>query len=87
MLRRIAVRATNNWEALMSATKNGDASHTDALADEGFILLTDLKPIVPLHPQHIRKLIKRDAFPKPVRVGGRTAFRRKDIRNWCLSRQ
>ncbi len=53
-----------------------------SLDDEGFILLLDLRPIVPLHPQHIRKLVRRGEFPAPVKIGGRTAFRRRDIREW-----
>jgi predicted DNA-binding transcriptional regulator AlpA len=53
------------------------------LDGDGFILLTELRPIVPLHPQHIRKLVKRGEFPRPVRIGGRTAFRRSDIRQWA----
>lgn len=57
-----------------------------SLEDEGFVLLTDLRRIVPLHPQHIRKLIRRGEFPAPVRIGGRTAFRRRDLRDW-ISRQ
>jgi predicted DNA-binding transcriptional regulator AlpA len=58
-------------------------STTLPLEEDGFILLTDLRPIVPLHPQHIRKLIRRGEFPTPCRIGGRTAFRRRDIREWC----
>lgn len=54
-----------------------------SLEDEGFILLTELRPIVPLHPQHVRKLIRRGQFPTPVNIGGRTAFRRRDIREWA----
>ena len=62
---------------------------TTALEEEGFILLTELRPIVPLHPQHIRKLIRRGEFPAPVCIGGhggrggRTAFRRRDILEWA----
>lgn len=51
--------------------------------DDGFILLTELRPIVPLHPQHIRKMVRRGEFPAPVNIGGRTAFRRRDIREWA----
>jgi len=51
--------------------------------DDGFVLLTELRPIVPLHPQHIRKMIRRGLFPTPVKIGGRTAFRRRDIRDWA----
>ena len=54
----------------------------DPLIDEGFILLKDLKPIVPLHEQHIRKLARRGDFPTPLKIGGRTAFRRRDILDW-----
>jgi predicted DNA-binding transcriptional regulator AlpA len=54
-----------------------------SLEDQGFILLTELRPIVPLHPQHIRKLVRRGDFPAPSKIGGRTAFRRRDIREWC----
>jgi predicted DNA-binding transcriptional regulator AlpA len=56
---------------------------TDTLEDEGFVLLSELRPIIPLHPQHIRKLVRRGEFPAPVRLGGRTAFRRRDIREWA----
>lgn len=56
---------------------------TPLLEDDSFVLLTDLRSIVPLHPQHIRKLIRRGEFPSPVRIGGRTAFRRRDIREWA----
>ncbi len=66
--------------------RNATAQRTCAempLDDEGFILLTELRPIVPLHPQHIRKLVRRGEFPPPVRIGGRTAFRRRDIREWA----
>ena len=56
---------------------------TSSLEDDGFILLTELRPVVPLHPQHIRKLVRRGEFPAPVLIGGRTAFRRRDVRNWC----
>jgi predicted DNA-binding transcriptional regulator AlpA len=59
------------------------APETATLEDEGFILLTELRPIVPLHPQHIRKLVRRREFPAPVRIGGRTAFARRAIRDWC----
>jgi predicted DNA-binding transcriptional regulator AlpA len=52
------------------------------LEDDGFILLTELRPIVPLHPQHIRKLVRKGLFPAPVTVGGRTAFRRSDLREF-----
>ncbi len=55
----------------------------ESLEDDGFILLTDLRPVVPLHPQHIRKLVKRKQFPQPVTIGGRVAFRRRDIREWA----
>ena len=55
----------------------------DSLIDEGFILLKDLKPIVPLHEQHIRKLARRGDFPAPIKIGGRTAFRRSEIREWA----
>ena len=63
-------------------------SEPHALEDDGFILLTELRPIVPLHPQHIRKLVRRGEFPPAVNLGGRdgrggrTAFRRRDIRDW-----
>src|SRR6185295_6631469 len=46
------------------------------------IFLLDLRPYVPFHPAHIYKLIRRGEFPKPVRLGRRTAFRRRDIREW-----
>lgn len=50
---------------------------------DGFILLTALSPnIIPLHPQHIRKLVRKGLFPAPVNVGGRTAFRRSDLREF-----
>jgi predicted DNA-binding transcriptional regulator AlpA len=54
-----------------------------SLDDDGFVLLTELRSIVPLHPQHIRKMAKRGEFPAPVKIGGRTAFRRRDIREWA----
>jgi predicted DNA-binding transcriptional regulator AlpA len=63
--------------------QDGDPPSPVTLEDEGFILLTELRPIVPLHPQHIRKLARRGQFPKPVKIGGRTAFRRRDIRDWA----
>lgn len=53
------------------------------LEDAGFIDLEGLAPYVPYHPQHIRKLVKRGEFPAPVKLGRRTAFRRRDIREWC----
>ena len=55
------------------------------LEEDGFILLTDLYEIVPLHPQHIRKLSRRGDFPAIVKVGGRAAFRRSEIKEWCRS--
>ncbi len=55
----------------------------DPLEDDGFILLMDLRPIVPLHPQHIRKLVKRGEFPAPLKISGRTMFSRRAIREWC----
>jgi len=58
------------------------SSAAASLYDAGFVLLEDLRPIVPLHPQHIRKLARRGAFPAPIKIGGRTAFRRADIRRW-----
>ena len=57
------------------------------LEDEGFILLTELRPLIPLHPQHIRKLVRRGQFPAPVRIGGRTAFRRREIREWMRQQE
>lgn len=60
---------------------------TPSLDDDGFILLTDLHTIVPLHPQHIRKLARRGEFPAPVKIGGRTAFRRRDIREWARAQR
>lgn len=57
------------------------------LQDEGFVLLTELREIIPLHPQHIRKLVRRKQFPAPVRIGGRTAFRKTDIREWARSQK
>jgi predicted DNA-binding transcriptional regulator AlpA len=67
------------------AVSEGRVEQADlgSLDDEGSILLTELRSIVPLHPQHIRKLVKRGQFPKPVHIGGRTAFRRRDIRDWA----
>jgi predicted DNA-binding transcriptional regulator AlpA len=60
----------------------------DSLDDDGFILLADLRPLVPLHPQHIRKLVKRGEFPTPVALGGRrTAFRRSDVRDWLRAQR
>lgn len=55
----------------------------DPLVDDGFILLTELHKVVPLHPQHIRKLARKGLFPAPLNIGGRTAFARRDIRDWC----
>jgi predicted DNA-binding transcriptional regulator AlpA len=55
----------------------------DSLVDDGFILLTDLRKVVPLHPQHIRKLARKGLFPAPLTIGGRTAFARRDTRDWC----
>jgi predicted DNA-binding transcriptional regulator AlpA len=60
-----------------------NTSVSGGFEDEGFILLTELRPIVPLHPQHIRKLVRRGDFPAPVKIGGRTAFARSAIRLWC----
>lgn len=59
-----------------------DHSSNDPLEDEGLIYLLDLRPYVPYHPAHINKLIRRGEFPKPVKLGRRTAFRRRDIREW-----
>jgi predicted DNA-binding transcriptional regulator AlpA len=67
----------------VEATISPGHAHASSLEDEGFILLTELRPIVPLHPQHIRKLVKRGEFPAPLKVGGRTVFRRRDIREWA----
>lgn len=53
-----------------------------SIEDDGFILLTKLFELVPLHPQQIRKMVKRGLFPRPVSLSGRTAFRRKEIRRW-----
>jgi len=53
------------------------------LEDEAFVLLLELRQYVPLHPQHIRKLVRRGEFPTPVKIGGRTAFRRRDIIAWA----
>jgi predicted DNA-binding transcriptional regulator AlpA len=63
--------------------KTIDSHIEDPLVDDGFILLTDLRRVVPLHPQHIRKLARNGLFPTPVNIGGRTAFARRDIRDWC----
>ena len=52
------------------------------LDTDGLILLSDLRPFVPLHPQHLRKLARRGEFPTPIKVGGRTMFRRREIRDW-----
>lgn len=68
----------------MQISKQAEQSSSGPpLEDDGFILLTELRPIIPLHPQHIRKLVKRGLFPAPVHIGGRTAFRRRDIRDWA----
>ncbi len=64
-----------------------DCPSTGPLEDEGFILLLDLRPFVPLHPQHIRKLVRRGEFPLPVKVGGRTAFRRRDVVAWMRNQR
>lgn len=63
----------------------------DEIKDEGFILLSELRDgdgelRVPLHPHHIAKLVKRGEFPPKFKVGGRIAFRRRDIRAWSRSR-
>lgn len=70
----------------MTRVVDAEKQPADA-ADEGFILRTELRNgdgelRVPLHPNHIDKLIKRGLFPKPVRLGSRLAFRRRDIRAW-----
>ena len=54
----------------------------EPLENDGFVLLTELRKIVPLHPQHVRKLVRRGEFPAPVKIGGRTAFRRRDLWAW-----
>jgi predicted DNA-binding transcriptional regulator AlpA len=59
-----------------------DQRSNNYLEDDGLIFLLDLRPYVPFHPAHIYKLIRRGEFPKPVRLGRRTAFRRRDIREW-----
>ena len=61
-------------------------SSIDPLLDDGFVLLTELRPLVPVHPQHIRRMVRRGDFPAPVTIGGRTCFRRRDIQDW-LRRQ
>lgn len=66
--------------------------HLSGATDDGFILRTELRNgdgelRVPLHPNHIDKLVRAGLFPKPVMVGGRVAFRRRDIRAWSQSRQ
>jgi Helix-turn-helix domain len=68
-----------------STNKVSHAADPDPIFDEGFVLLTDLRPIIPLHPQHIRKLVREGRFPAPVKLGGRTAFRRSDIRTWMAA--
>ena len=70
----------------MEATIGVDQGRAQTLEEDGFILLADLYPIVPLHPQHIRRLARRGEFPSPIKIGGRTAFRRRDIREWARSR-
>lgn len=57
-----------------------------AIEDEGFILLKDICAIVPLHPQSIRRLAKNGCFPALLKIGGRSAVRRRDLREW-LRRQ
>ena len=54
------------------------------LDNDGLILLEDLRPYVPLHPQQIRKLIKRRECPQPVKLGRRTAFVRREVLAFCL---
>ncbi len=51
--------------------------------DIGFALLNDLRAVVPLHPQHIRKLSRKGLFPPLINIGGRTCVRRRDLREWC----
>jgi predicted DNA-binding transcriptional regulator AlpA len=54
-----------------------------ALEDCGFILKAELRSIVPLHPAHITKLVRRQEFPAPVKLGRRTAFVRREVLEWC----
>ncbi len=53
-----------------------------ALGDEGLIGLDDLYHFVPLHRAHIHKLVRRGEFPAPLKLGRRTVFRRRDVRDW-----
>ncbi|HML28723.1 MAG TPA: hypothetical protein PKE16_07785 [Hyphomicrobium sp.] len=52
-----------------------------SLNDDGLIELSALRPFVPFHPQHVRKLVKKGLFPNPVKVPGcrRTVFLRRDV--------
>jgi predicted DNA-binding transcriptional regulator AlpA len=73
--------------ALTSSIDSNPVGAAPPLEDDGFVLLTELRAIVPLHPQHIRKLVRRGEFPAPVKIGGRTAFRRRDIRDWARTQR
>lgn len=59
-----------------------DCATGDLIEEAGFILLSDLGPIVPLHPQQVRKLVRAGKFPPIFKIGGRTAFRRAHVRAW-----
>lgn len=52
------------------------------LGDEGLIGLADLYQFVPFHRAHVHKLVRRGEFPKPIKLGRRTVWRRRDIRDW-----
>lgn len=67
----------------MTVVSRSSPPFSSPIDDDGFILLTELRSVVPLHPQHVRKLVRRGDFPAPVKIGGRTAFRRRDIREWA----
>jgi hypothetical protein len=74
----------NDLTSSLAATAtfaNVHPASISSLSDDGLIELTALRPFVPFHPQHIRKLIKKGLFPAPVKVPGcrRTVFLRRDI--------
>jgi predicted DNA-binding transcriptional regulator AlpA len=73
---------SNISAAAVFAHEQPNRADIPSLEDEGFILLAELRSIIPLHPQHIRKMIKRGQFPPALKVGGRTCFRRSAIREF-----
>ncbi len=67
-------------------TERKDAASGGTLGDEGLIGLDDLYYFVPFHRAHIHKLVRRGEFPQPLKLGRRTVWWRRDIRDW-LARQ